>query len=198
VRHLVGEVEDIGFEAEIVVVVEGEALEEVRALFEEYAASLGFDLDFQDFARELRELPGEYAPPMGRLLLARVDGAAAGCVGLRPLVAGAGGIGEGGVSDETSATGGGNERSRGPVCEMKRLYVRPAYQGLGLGRTLAKAVIAQARGLGYASMRLDTVPSMERARALYASLGFEPIPPYRHNPIAGTAYLELKLGPDVA
>ena len=177
-------------ETEIVVVVEGDPLDEVRALFVEYAASLGFDLEFQDFARELRGLPGEYGPPMGRLLLARVEGAAAGCVALRPLVLN---LVEGSeTSVETSAARHG-EALREPLCEMKRLYVRPAFQGLGLGRTLAEAVISQARGLGYARMRLDTVPSMERARALYAALGFRPIAPYRLNPIAGTAYLELEL-----
>jgi putative acetyltransferase len=141
----------------------------VRRLFEEYAASLGIDLGFQDFDTELRELPGEYAPPRGRLLLARIDGDAVGCVGLRPL--------------ETD------------VCEMKRLYVLPAHRGTGAGRALAEAVIRAGAQLGYRHMRLDTLPSMEAARALYRSLGFREIEPYRHNPIPGTAYMELALKP---
>ena len=156
------------------VVVAGEAeLDDVRRLFAEYASSLGFDLGFQDFERELRELPGDYGPPRGRLLLARVDGEAAGCVGLRPL--------------------------EGDSCEMKRLYVRPAHRGGGTGRALVVAVIAAGRELGYARMRLDTVPAMGAARALYRSLGFRGIQPYRYNPIPGTAYMELDLGgPDTA
>jgi GNAT superfamily N-acetyltransferase len=138
-------------------------LEEVRTLFREYAASLPFALDFQDFDRELADLPGAYAAPRGALLLAR----GAGCVGLRPL-------------DETT-------------CEMKRLYVRPSARGTGLGRRLADAVIAEARRLGYAHMRLDTVPGMDSAQFLYERLGFHEIPPYRPNPIPGARFLELEL-----
>ena len=144
-----------------------EQIADARALFEEYAASLGFDLGFQDFAAELASLPGAYAPPRGRLLLALHDGRTAGCVALREMEIG--------------------------VCEMKRLYVRPAFQGLRVGRTLVEAVIAEAREIGYSRMRLDTVPSMERARGLYRALGFREIPPYRFNPIPGTAFLELRM-----
>jgi putative acetyltransferase len=140
----------------------------MRELFEEYAASLGFDLGFQEFERELRELPGAYGPPRGRLLLARVGAEPVGCVGLRPLDADA--------------------------CEMKRLYVRSTHRGTGAGRALAEAAIRAARELGYAHMRLDTVPSMRAARALYRALGFREIPPYRFNPIPGTTYMELALG----
>jgi ribosomal protein S18 acetylase RimI-like enzyme len=148
-------------------------LDEVRRLFEEYAESLGFDLGFQDFERELRELPGDYAPPRGALLLARTSTATIGCVAVRPLAA--------------------------DVCEMKRLYVRPEQRRTGAGRTLAEAAIGVARDRGYARMRLDTVPSMEAASALYAALGFREIAPYRHNPIPGTAFLELELStPDPA
>lgn len=139
-------------------------VEEARALFEEYARSLPFGLEFQDFRRELESLPGEYAPPRGRILLARVGSGLAGCVALRPWDA---------------------ER-----CEMKRMYVRPAFRGAGAGRALAEAVMAEARAIGYRWMRLDTVPGMDAAIALYRSLGFRDIPAYRHNPIPGAVYME--------
>ena len=143
-------------------------VEMIRGLFQEYAQSLGFSLDFQGFGRELAELPGMYAPPRGRLLLASVDAESAGCVGLRPL-----------------------EQA---ICEMKRLYVRPQFRGLSLGRRLAERIIAEGREIGYRTMRLDTVAgTMDPSIELYRRLGFVEIEPYRNNPIAGALYLECKL-----
>ena len=146
----------------------GERLEDVRALFIEYAESLGFSLCFQGFDEELRELPGMYAPPRGRLLLAIEDGRPAGCVGLHEW--------------------------DGSAAEMKRLYVRPEFRGRDLGRRLALAALDEARAAGYSSVRLDTIPSkMEAAIAMYRQLGFREISPYRENPIPGALYLELCL-----
>ena len=140
----------------------------VRELFGEYARSLNFSLCFQNFDRELAELPGDYSPPEGRLLLADFRGETAGCVALHPWKAG--------------------------VCEMKRLYLRPQFRGKGLGRILAETVIAEARKIGYQRMRLDTVePVMADAVAMYRKLGFRPIAPYRANPMPGTLYMELEL-----
>lgn len=143
-------------------------METVREIFREYAATLGVDLAFQDFEAELAGLPGDYAAPRGHLLLAQVDGAIAGCCALRPLDA----------ADYPNAS------------EMKRLYVRKAFRGFGLGRELAEAMLDQARRAGYACVLLDTLDGMESARALYTDLGFEEIPPYYHNPIAGSHYLK--------
>ena len=145
-------------------------VEQVRTLVLEYAGSLGVDLCFQGFEREMREFPGEYTPPEGRLLLAMSGEEPAGCVGLRPMEPGA--------------------------CEMKRLYVRPRYRGQGLGQQLARAVIAEARTLGYAVMRLDTLPSMKAAIGMYRELGFQPIAPYYRNPVEGALFFELKLSED--
>jgi ribosomal protein S18 acetylase RimI-like enzyme len=140
----------------------------VRELFLEYAQSLGFSLCFQGFDKELAELPGMYAPPDGRLLLATVEGENAGCIGLHKL--------------------------QSDVCEMKRLYVRPRFRGARLGRRLAEASIAEAGGIGYKKMRLDTiVGKMDRAIELYRQLGFREIDPYRPNPIPGALYMELEL-----
>lgn len=143
----------------------------VRVLLREYIASLGVDLHFQDVETELAALPGQYAPPRGALLTATVDGALAGCCALRPLD----------TVDYANA------------CEMKRLFVRPAFRGLGLGRVLAEAILDAARQAGYACVLLDTLSDMETARALYQDLGFEEIPPYYHNPIAGSHYLKADL-----
>lgn len=140
----------------------------VRQLFQEYADWLQFDLCFQDFEQELADLPGEYGPPTGCVFLAMSDESVAGCVGVRKF----------------------GER----VCEMKRLYVRPAFRGQGIGRRLATVAIETARELGYECMRLDTVASMTAAMSLYESLGFANIEPYRHNPIEGARYMELTLG----
>lgn len=148
-----------------------EELEATRAIFREYAQGLGVDLCFQGFERELAELPGEYAPPRGTLLIARVDGAVAGCCALRPLDA----------SDYPNAA------------EMKRLYVRKAFRGFGLGRQLVEATLDAARLAGYSCVLLDTLDDMEAARALYEDLGFEAIDPYYHNPIPGAHYLKVDL-----
>jgi GNAT superfamily N-acetyltransferase len=138
-------------------------LEAIRVLFQEYADSLGVNLDYQGFEKELRDLPGDYAAPSGMLLLARSNDEVVGCVGVRPL----------------------NER----VAEMKRLYVRPAARGTGLGRTLSEAAIDFARQL-YVRMRLDTLPTMGRAQELYRALGFVTIAPYRFSPVPGTVFME--------
>jgi len=148
-------------------VVDGAMLEEVRALFLEYQRSLDVDLCFQGFEKELAELPGGYAPPSGGLFLAILGDEVAGCVGIRHLEEGA--------------------------CEMKRLYVRDAFQGLGVGRTLAEHAIVWARRAGYERMLLDTLPSMKAAQKLYESLGFRDVESYRFNPVGGTRFMELRL-----
>lgn len=174
----------------IVTAVEPHEIEASRVIFREYAASLDVDLCFQNFEDELAMLPGDYAEPRGALLLALIDASpddaggraqvlrsdgraahVAACCALRPLDA----------ADYPNAA------------EMKRLYVRPAFRGMGLGRQLAEAVLDVARGAGYASVLLDTLDDMEAARTLYEDLGFEEVPPYYHNPIAGSHYLKVDL-----
>ena len=149
-----------------------ELLEATRAIFRDYAQSLDVDLCFQNFDAELAALPGEYAPTQGALLLALVGGEVAGCGALRRL------------SNVDYAN----------ACEMKRLYVRPSFRQFGLGRLLAQALMDRGRQAGYSVMLLDTLDEMEAARGLYASLGFENIPPYYFNPIAGAHYLKAELG----
>ncbi|MCG3126402.1 MAG: hypothetical protein CHACPFDD_01237 [Phycisphaerae bacterium] len=153
-------------------------------LFREYAATLGHDLCFQGFERELAELPGAYAPPRGRLLLARDADVWIGCVALRPLAAPDGG---GGCQSAPPPN------ANGDFCEMKRMFVRPGVRRSGVGRALALAIIEQARTIGYTAMRLDTLHTMTAALSLYESLGFRRIAPYYHNPIPGAVYLELNL-----
>ena len=138
-----------------------------QALFRAYAASLDVDLSFQDFASELAGLPGDYAPPRGALLVATDGTTLAACVALRPL--------------------------DGDACEMKRLWVSASHRGQGLGRAMAEAILGEARRLGYGRMRLDTLPGMTGAQALYRALGFHEIEPYRHNPVAGARFMELAL-----
>ncbi len=145
-----------------------ERIAQARELFLEYAQSLGFSLCFQNFDKELAELPGDYSPPAGRLLLAEFEGQLAACVALHKLDSG--------------------------ICEMKRLYLRPQFRGHSLGRVLAERIIAEARQIGYQRMRLDTVePVMKDAVAMYRKLGFREIAPYCANPMAGAIYMELEL-----
>ena len=145
-----------------------EDVDDARSLFEQYAAGLGISLCFQNFDRELANLPGDYAPPDGRLLLAAEDDQLAGCIALRKLEPG--------------------------VCEMKRLFIRPAYRGKGLGRLLVESIIDEARQLGYTRMRLDTLPGrMDPAIALYRSIGFLEIDPYYENPVADAKFMQLEL-----
>lgn len=149
-----------------------EMLGEAALIIREYAATLQVDLRFQDFDAELCTLPGEYAPPGGQLLLALVGGAVAGCGAFRPFP----------ESDYPNA------------CEMKRLYVRPAFRSFGIGRLLVQSLLDDAARAGYSSVLLDTLDEMEAARGLYASFGFEEIPPYYFNPIAGAHYLKADIG----
>lgn len=153
-------------------IIRAESAEEIalaRELFREYAASIGVDLCFQSFEQELAGLPGRYASPEGRLLLAFCDGKLAGCVALRKL------------DDET--------------CEMKRLYLRPEFRGRSLGRRLALRIIDEGRSIGYRRMQLDTLPLMRDAICLYRSMGFKEIAPYTSNPVPGALFMELELGP---
>jgi len=140
---------------------------DARRLVEAYAASLDLDLSFQNFTDEIEHLSTEYGPPAGAFLMAEANGRRVGCVGLRAF--------------------------SGTTGEIKRLYVEPSARGLGAGRALAHGVVALGRELGYTRLVLDTLPSMREAQALYLSLGFEPIAPYRFNPVPGTAFLELQL-----
>ena len=146
---------------------EPEDMAAVRSLFTEYAGSLGIDLSFQGFDGELERLPGKYSPPEGTLLIAERDGEPCGCIALR--------------------------RIDGRTCEMKRLYVRPACRGLGIGRELVRRLLEEARIKGYSCMRLDTLPSMRSAIAMYRSFGFHECAPYIYNPVEGALFMEKSL-----
>lgn len=152
---------------ELILAVTDEQLAAINRLFNEYTTALGFDLDFQEYKEEVATLPGAYAPPYGRLYLAQHDGHLAGCVALR--------------------------RFEEAICEMKRMYVKPEFRGKGIGRVMAEKVISDAREIGYTRMRLDTIDTMKEAIALYRSLGFRPIAPYRYNPVEGAFFMELVL-----
>ena len=158
-------------EIRLVVADTDERIDAARTIFREYASSLQVDLCFQNFEAELDGLPGEYRPPDGQLLLALVDDEVAACGAMRSL----------------------RDVDYANACEMKRLYVRPAFRGFGLGRALAQSLLDEARRAGYSVMLLDTLDEMEAARGLYATLGFEEIPPYYFNPIAGAHYLKAEL-----
>ncbi|HEX6704355.1 MAG TPA: GNAT family N-acetyltransferase [Albitalea sp.] len=149
-----------------------ELIAATREVFREYAHSLDVDLCFQNFEAELAGLPGEYAPPGGHLVLAFVDSELAGCGALRSF----------------------REGDYANACEMKRLFVRPAFRRFGLGRVIAQALLDEAQQAGYSEVLLDTLDDMEAARGLYATLGFEEIPPYYYNPIPGAHYLKVTLG----
>jgi ribosomal protein S18 acetylase RimI-like enzyme len=166
-RYIVQNSNNMITDLQIFQATKADELEQARILFREYEISLDFELDFQDFETELASLPGKYGPPSGRLLLARIHGQSTGCVGLRKLFH--------------------------KTCEMKRLYVKDTFKGMGIGRVLAETVIEEACAIGYTHIRLDTVPSMNRARSLYESLGFMQIEPYCNNPIPGAIFLELDL-----
>lgn len=155
------------FATAIVPVVTSAELAVVRELFFEYQAELGIDLCFQGFAAEVEGLPGDYAPPSGRLLLAFRDGAPVGCAALR--------------------------RVTGTRCETKRLFLRPGARGMGLGRRLVESLLAEARSIGYDEIVLDTLPSMAEAQRMYERFGFPDIPSYRTNPVPGARYLGLRL-----
>lgn len=155
---------------EIVLQENTQAAANARQLFTEYAKSLNFSLCFQGFDKELAELPGEYVPPYGGLLLAFYDDTLAGCVAIRKI-------------DDN-------------VCEMKRLYLRPELRGKGIGKKMGNEIVKVAREIGYKKMRLDTVPTMTEAISLYRSLGFVEIDPYRGNPIPGAIFMELELRVD--
>jgi GNAT superfamily N-acetyltransferase len=157
---------------ELVTVESPEHADAARGLIREYADSLGVDLCFQHVDAELAALPGEYAPPAGVLLVALVDGQPAGCGAIRPLP----------------------DVDYPDACEMKRLFVRRAFRRFGLGRLLAQTLIERAQQAGYSTLLLDTLDDMEAARSLYAELGFEEIPPYYFNPLAGAHYLKVDLG----
>lgn len=149
-----------------------QGLADIRRLFAEYQADIGIDLTFQGFEDELDNLPGDYAQPQGLLLVASVDGMPAGCCALRP-------------APETDYVN---------ACEMKRLFVRRAFRGFGLGRQLVEHTLTHATQAGYACMLLDTLSDMEAARALYQDMGFEEVAPYYHNPLPGAHYLKVTLG----
>ncbi|AKJ31716.1 GNAT family N-acetyltransferase [Caldimonas brevitalea] len=159
-------------EIRLVVPDRPELLNAAREIFKEYADSLGVDLGFQGFETELRSLPEPYAPPGGQLLLAYVDAQLAGCGAFRYIA----------------------ETDYPNACEMRRLYVRKPFRRFGLGRTIAQALIDEARRCGYSSVLLDTIDEMEAARSLYTSLGFHEIPPYYFNPLPGAHYLKAELG----